>query len=255
MASDRNPNRPGIGETILAAGSLVHGRPALLASWLVLALAGGLVLHFSASPSPVLSWGLLVYLPYGLAAIFVSAGYMGSLHLILKLGGWSPVAVIECGRHYFLRFLLLGLIGGLVTVLPSIVLGIFAAVVAPHLPPILIGLLPVAIVVVFLAQLAFHFFLAFDTAGVVVEETNVFGAIAYSFRVVQANLLPTLVFLLVFTGVPALFAFLIGKMYGSGLELPRILFTTLITAYGQLLLMAALVYFAVEIRRPPIEEI
>ncbi len=255
MDRERNPNRPGIGETIFAAGNLVHSHPALLVSWLVLVLAGGLVLRLSASPAPVLSWGLLVYVPYGLAATFISAGYMGSLHLILKLGGWSSVAVIECGRHYFLRFFLIALIRGIVTVLPSIVLGVLAAVAVTHIPPILISLLPVATVVVILAELAFHLFLVFAPAGVVVEEKSVFEAIAYSFRVVRENLLPTVVFLLIFSGVPVLFAFLIGKFYGSGLELPRIFFTTLLTAYGHLFLMAALVYFAVEIGRPAPEEI
>jgi len=252
VASAPNPNRPGIGETIFAAGSLVHGHPALLASWLILGLAGGIILHLISSPEPVLSWGLLAFIPYGLAAIFISAGYMGSLHLILKLGGWSPVAVIECGRHYFLRFFLLGLIQGSITIVIPVLIGFLALLAAGQFHRIffilpLLPLLPGLVVL--------NFFLTFARAGVVVKEKGVFKAIAYSFRVVWSNFLPTLVFLLVFFGVPFLFSFLVGKLYGAGLELLRKFFTTLLTAYGHLLLMAALVYFAAEIDRSPEEEI
>ncbi len=254
MDRERNPNRPGIGETIFAAGSLVHSHPAILVGWLFLALASAALIHFLAASAPFLGLRILGYLLYGLADVFFAAGFMGSFALILKLGRWRPAAVIESGRHYFWRFLLLGIIQVvLMTVIPA-VLGILFALAGGQIHRILIFLMIPLVV----GGVVLHFFLVFARAGVVVEENGVFEAIAYSFRVVRFNFLPTLVFILVLMGIPALLAFLIGLLYGSpggGLELPKIFFSTLLTAYGHLLLMAALVYFAVEIGRPPEEEI
>jgi len=87
---------------------------------------------------------------------------------------------------------------------------------------------------------------------VVVEEEGVKGAIAYSFQMVKANFSPTLIFIAVFSGVPILFSWVIEKIYamgGGNLELPRKILVTLVSSYGIFLLMAALVYFAVEIKK------
>lgn len=195
-------------------------------------------------PGLFLPGKIVCWIIFGLYITFVYAGYIGSLDILLKLGGWSPVSVIECGRHYFVRFLLLNILTGLPAVFFSVLIGlIWLAGLGIHLI-FVIMLIPVA-----LAAVAVAFFLVFSPAGVVVEEKTVFGAIAYSFRMVRANFLLTLSLLLLFSGLPRLLSLLVGKLYGGGLPWPQLLLNTLIAAYGLLLLVCALVYFAGESRR------
>ena len=47
MEIEKNPNKPGIGETIVMAWSMVHSQPALLISWLLLSFGGlALIYHY-----------------------------------------------------------------------------------------------------------------------------------------------------------------------------------------------------------------
>lgn len=241
---DREDNsRPGIGETIFVAFSTVNSHPALFASWLVLALVGAGLMYVADLPGLSLPGQIVCWIIFGLYITFIHAGYIGSFELLLKLGSWSPISVIECARHYFARFFFLNILIGLLAVISSVLIGlIWLAGLNIHL------IISILIIPVALAAVAVAFLLIFSPAGVVVEEKTVFGAIAYSFRMVRSNLLLTLALLFLFSGLPRLLSLLVGKLYSGGLPWPQLLFNTLIAAYGLLLLTYALVYFAVESR-------
>lgn len=247
MGRDIDSNRPGIGETVFAALGMIHSTFALPFSWLVLALAGGAWTYYISALAPSFVLQIPGYLLYGLAAVFVGAGYMGSLHLLLTLRGWSLVSVIECGRRYFGRFLLLGLIQFVLLMLIPLLAGVLVAIAVGVVHPLFVILM----IPLFIGMLVLGIFLVFARPGVVVKEKGVLDAISFSFRVVRRNFLPAVTFVLIFSVPPYLLAYLIKKLYGGALEFPRILLSTLITAYGNLLLMAALVYFTVEIGKPP----
>ncbi len=239
------PPVPRPGTTIVGALKMVNSHPALIAGWLFISLFG---LAFSQilnliEVSPWLKIPLLFC--WWLLYFFFFAGFMGSFDIMLNLGSWNPLAVLESGKHYFWRFVRVGIVEGIIVLIP-VALGVVLVLLLAS------GNRPVYFSVVIMSGLAgivIVFFLIFAYAGVVVEEANAVAAVFYSCRVVRTYPLQTLSLLVIFSGFPVLFSLLTRGLQVSSAPLAILILNNLFAAYGGLLLMAGLVYFSVALKR------
>ncbi|MFH1038003.1 MAG: hypothetical protein V1789_04960 [PVC group bacterium] len=240
------PEGPPRGETIIQALRMVHSHPCLVILWLGIAIfcAAGRYI-FNVAGLPV--WTSVFFIVcLGLVLVFFHAGIMGSLDVILGLGGWSLAAVMESGKHYFWRFLGVGIVQAAVILIPTAIARVLLSLTSERIMYYLI------LLVVNWGRVALMFALVFSYPGVVVEGAGIVEAVVYSFRVVRANLYSTLSFVVVLSGSPLLISLLINGWLktgdiGAGFLAPGL--SVLLNAYGYLLLMAALVYFAAGLKK------
>jgi len=234
---------PPAGEVIGEAFQMVHSHPVMLAVWLVLSLLLAAAVQLVAFSGFSRGMMMLCLLGLGLLYIFFHAGFMGSLDILLNLGGWSPAAVLGSGIFYFLRFFLISLFLLVLVTAPGVVL-VTLVTLGRHYSFIL-----PAVVMITALQVVTGFFFVFAYAGVVVEENGVLGAIAYSFRLVKANPVSTFLIVAALEGIPVLASFLLGRLKGGGLHFFLLGLRTVIGSYGNLLLMAGLVYAAERMKK------
>jgi len=247
---------PPAGKAIAAGFAAIHSQPPLILYYLVftclITSIFSLLEKIPDGAGFLFVVGLFLVLVTGIASLLLSAGFMGSIELILLGKGWIVSAVLECGKLYFARFfviIVLLFIAGIVFALPFNVMASFLGDVLNNTlsengSHILIWL---NYLVSGIVKSALMLLTTFAFSCVIIDNLKSIDSIWRGFRIILANKLDSM-YLWIMLCVPI---FLVGRMTGYFFPLSWFfnLIISLIRGYLYLALMASIMYFVLQVKR------
>jgi len=243
---------PSAGKAISAGFAAIHSQPPLLIFYLFFS---SLLLMFFSLADEVFPGAIYVVavIIAGLILIFLKSGVMGSIELILLKEGWIPAAVLECGKLYFTRFFITGVIFLIANCILSIPLSILSLCLGLSLKSVLstfslMNLFLLIILIQGVINLVLTFFVSYILASIIIENLTVISAIRSGFQIVMYNKRSVLGIWLILCCVPALLIVCVKK-YLIPSPLPADLINSVITSYLDLILMATSLYFVLQVKR------
>ena len=246
---------PSAGKAIAGGFAAIHSQPSIIIFFLIFTC----VLSLSYLSSRVVTGGSLIIILTALGAglcnvlvsIFLQAGFMGSIELILLQKGWRLAAVLECGKLYFSRFLAITLlIIGIFILLwiPFVIAGSFLKTIFDEEGMKTLYFLGTSII-----GLTTMLLLNFAYSSAVIDNLRSTSAINRGFRIALANKQESFLILLMLC-VPIL---VISKtlFYFFGASWIGLIVQRAVSGYILLILMATGLYFVLEIRNKEKEQL
>lgn len=235
-------------KAISAGFSAIHSQPSIIIFYLIFTCVLSLSYLYRVVKGDsllVILAGLGAVLCNALLSVFLHAGFMGSIELILLRKGWRLAAVLECGKLYFSRFLAitLMLIGiCILFFIPLVIAGSFGKTIFDAEGMKILHLFGTGIIVS-----ASMLFLNFAYSSAVIDNLRSTSAMGRGFRMVLANKREScLIFLMLCVPIFVISKILFFIFAASWIGL---IVQSVVSGYINLILMASIMYFVLQVKR------